>query len=76
MDVTLRLKHKADTAKEQVEAQKSAIIKFYLTNLISSKQAVPTRCAVCAEYKFLSSESRSIKDQILTVYDLLGIGGI
>ncbi|KAG0234297.1 armadillo-type protein [Mortierella sp. GBAus27b] len=46
VDVTLRLKHKAETAKEQVEAQKSAIIKFYLTNLISSKQAVPTRCAV------------------------------
>ncbi|KAF9918095.1 translational activator of GCN4 [Lobosporangium transversale] len=46
IDVALRLKHKADAAKEQVSSRKDAIIKFYLTNLISSKQAVPVRCAV------------------------------
>ncbi|KAF9179251.1 translational activator of GCN4 [Haplosporangium sp. Z 11] len=45
VDVALRLKHNAEAAKEQIAAHRDAIIKFYLTNLISSKQAVPTRCA-------------------------------
>ncbi|KAF9438265.1 translational activator of GCN4 [Entomortierella beljakovae] len=46
IDVALRLKHNADAAKEQVASQKDAIVKYYLSNLISSKQAVPDRCAV------------------------------
>ncbi|KAI8599877.1 armadillo-type protein, partial [Dissophora ornata] len=47
VDVALRLKnHKeAEVGKEQVANHQDAIVKFYLTNLISSKQAVPTRCA-------------------------------
>ncbi|KAF9987092.1 translational activator of GCN4 [Modicella reniformis] len=46
VDVALRLKHNADAATGHVETQKGAIVKFYLTNLVSSKQAVPMRCAV------------------------------
>ncbi|KAI1317575.1 translational activator of GCN4 [Mortierella claussenii] len=46
IDVALRLKHNADVGKEHVASHKDAIVKFYLTNLISSKQAVPARCAV------------------------------
>ncbi|KAF8985319.1 translational activator of GCN4 [Entomortierella lignicola] len=46
IDVALRLKNNADVAKEQITSQRDAIVKFYLTNLISSKQAVPTRCAL------------------------------
>ncbi|KAF9359136.1 translational activator of GCN4 [Mortierella sp. AD094] len=46
IDVALRLKHNAEAAKEQINSQRDAIVKFYLNNLISSKQAVPTRCAL------------------------------
>ncbi|KAG0031837.1 translational activator of GCN4 [Podila clonocystis] len=47
VDVSLHLKNKeAEAGKGYVAASKDAIIKYYLANLISSKQAVPTRCAV------------------------------
>ncbi|KAF9937443.1 translational activator of GCN4 [Mortierella alpina] len=45
VDVALRFKNKANDAKEHIAAHRDAIVKFYLTNLISSKQAVPARCA-------------------------------
>ncbi|KAI9236262.1 MAG: armadillo-type protein [Podila humilis] len=47
VDVSLHLKNKeAEAGKAYVAASKDAIIKYYLANLISSKQAVPTRCPV------------------------------
>ncbi|KAF9283148.1 translational activator of GCN4, partial [Mortierella antarctica] len=47
VDVSLRLKNKdAEVGKGYVAASKDDIIKYYLANLISSKQAVPTRCPV------------------------------
>ncbi|KAG0338181.1 translational activator of GCN4 [Podila horticola] len=47
VDVSLHLKNKeAEAGKGYVAASKDAIIKYYLANLISSKQAVPTRCPV------------------------------
>ncbi|KAF9109015.1 translational activator of GCN4 [Mortierella sp. AM989] len=46
IDVALRMKHNPEIAKEQITSQRDAISKFYLNNLISSKQAVPTRCAL------------------------------
>ncbi|KAG0198297.1 translational activator of GCN4 [Mortierella sp. GBA30] len=45
VDVALRLKQNADVAKEHIAAHRDAIVKYYLTNLISSKHAVPARCA-------------------------------
>ncbi|KAG0366840.1 translational activator of GCN4 [Gamsiella multidivaricata] len=46
VDVALRLRHNAEAGKGYIAAHRDAIVKFYLTNLISSKQPVPTRCAV------------------------------
>ncbi|KAH7056386.1 armadillo-type protein [Linnemannia elongata] len=45
VDVALRLKHDTEVAKGYISAHKDAIVKYYLTNLISSKQAVPARSA-------------------------------
>ncbi|KAG0253420.1 translational activator of GCN4 [Actinomortierella ambigua] len=45
VDVALRLKSKAAAGKQAVETFKDAIIKYYVSNLISSKQAVPARSA-------------------------------
>ncbi|KAG0051009.1 translational activator of GCN4 [Gryganskiella cystojenkinii] len=45
VDVALRLKQKSDVAKTHISTYKDAIIKYYLTNLVSSKQAVPVRCS-------------------------------
>ncbi|KAG0238098.1 translational activator of GCN4 [Actinomortierella wolfii] len=45
VDVALRLKSKAAAAKQAVEAQRDAIIKYYVSNLVSSKQAIPVRSA-------------------------------
>ncbi|KAG0214330.1 translational activator of GCN4 [Mortierella sp. NVP41] len=45
IDVALRLKNNPEVAKGHIIGHKDAILKFYLTNLISSKQAVPARCA-------------------------------
>ncbi|KAF9134046.1 translational activator of GCN4 [Mortierella sp. 14UC] len=45
IDVALRLKHNSEAAKGHISAHKDAIIKYYLSNLISSKQAVPARSA-------------------------------
>ncbi|KAG0302645.1 translational activator of GCN4 [Dissophora globulifera] len=76
IDVALRLKKTPDSDPEtgygHVNAHKDAIVKFYLTNLISSKQTVPTRCAIAFDdfiRRFVTLDS--FKSDILPTVDRL-----